>query len=49
MAMAGRKPSVTVVLYVVEHGLDGAFLLRDGEKIPFGEVASELKRVIAEN
>ena len=43
MELDPRYASVIVMRYAAEHGFDGVFVLRDGEKIPFAEVAPDLK------
>ena len=43
MELDPRYASVIVMRYAAEHGTEGVFVLRDGEKIPFAEIAPTLE------
>ena len=43
MELDPRYASIIVMRYAAEHGSDGVFVLRDGEKLPFAEVVPDLK------
>ena len=43
MELDPRYASVIVMRYAAEYGSDGVFVLRDGEKIPFADIAPILE------
>ena len=47
MELDPRYASVIVMRYAAEHGHDGVYVVRNGETIPFAEVAPDLKEADA--
>lgn len=47
MELDPRYASVIVMRYASEHGHDGVYVVRDGQTIPFSEVAPDLKEADA--
>jgi hypothetical protein len=43
MELDPRYASVIVMRYAAEHGADGVSVLRDGQIIPFSEIAPSLE------
>jgi len=43
MELDPRYASVIVMRYAAEHDSDGIYVLRDGQKIPFAEIAPSLE------